>query len=85
MTAFFGKLGGYAALIGGFFLLILTFGRSKKKEGKAIEKSNQLGEALERIKDGRRISDQFEKDLANLSPVQRERELKRLRDKYTRD
>jgi len=71
MTAFFGKLGGYALALGGFLILILTSGRSKKKLGAALEKSNQLGEALERIEDGKRITDQIEKDLAALTPDER--------------
>lgn len=81
MTAFFGKLGGYALVCGSFLLLILTFGRSKKKQGEMIERTNQLGEALERIEDGKIIDRQLEKELANLSPD----ELERLRHKYTRD
>lgn len=82
MTAFFGKLGGYALALGGFLILILTFGRSKKKLGAALEKSNQLGEALERIEDGKRITDQIEKDLAALTPDER---ALLLRNKFTRN
>ena len=74
-------IGALFAKLTAFWIALRTYGRSQKKLGTATERMEQQAETLEGLEDAKRIKDQIERDLADLTPDERER---LLRDRFTR-